>query len=104
MLQERTNRAIAATHRRCARRSDDTEEEEKREKREEKARHLIHVSVCAAVEATAAVESPAQLDTAADLTVIPLRLVEELQLDQLSEFPILGSASSMSRNRGEPRT
>ncbi len=43
---------------------------------------FVYVSVCAAVEGTAAAECPAQLDTAADLTVIPSRLVEELQLDQ----------------------
>ena len=57
---------------------------------------FVYVSVCAAVEGTAAAGCPAQLDTAADLTVIPSRLVEELQLDQLSEFPILGVDGHLS--------
>lgn len=57
---------------------------------------FVYVSVCAAVEGTAAAECPAQLDTAADLTVIPSRLVEDLQLDQLSEFPILGVDGHLS--------
>jgi predicted aspartyl protease len=42
------------------------------------------------VDGTTAVESPAQLDTAADLTIIPSRLVEELGLLQVNEVPILG--------------
>ena len=42
------------------------------------------------MEGTATTECPAQLDTAADLTVIPSRLIQDLGLDQLSELPILG--------------
>jgi hypothetical protein len=41
-------------------------------------------------------ECPAQLDTAADLTVIPSRLVNELQLDQLGELPILGVGAHLA--------
>jgi hypothetical protein len=57
---------------------------------------FVHESVRAALEATADVECPAQIDTAADLTVITLRLVGELQLDQLSELPILGVDGHLS--------
>jgi predicted aspartyl protease len=57
---------------------------------------FAYVLIRAAVDGATAVESPAQIDTAADLTVIPSRLVEELQLDQLSEFPIVGVDGHMS--------
>jgi hypothetical protein len=48
------------------------------------------VSIRAAVEATAATEYPAQIDPAADLTIVPSRLVEELDLLPVGEVPILG--------------
>ncbi len=51
---------------------------------------FVHVSVRAAVDGTTAAESAAQVDTAADLTVIPSRLVDELGLLQVNEVPILG--------------
>ena len=35
-------------------------------------------------------EYPAQLDTAADLSVIPFRIVDEVKLDQLGEFEAIG--------------
>lgn len=57
---------------------------------------FVHVSVRAPVDKVAAVECPAQVNTAADLTVIPARLVDELKLDQLSDFPILGVNGHLS--------
>jgi predicted aspartyl protease len=51
---------------------------------------FVYASVGAPVEGTSFVEFPAQLDTAADLSVIPWRIVEELQLNQLGEFEALG--------------
>ena len=57
---------------------------------------FVYVSVCAAVGGTSTAECPAQRDTAADLTVIPSRLVEESQLEQLSEFPIVGVDGHLS--------
>jgi Retroviral aspartyl protease len=51
---------------------------------------FVYVSIQAPVGERAMAECPAQLDPAADLTVIPSRLVKELQLDQLGELPILG--------------
>lgn len=51
---------------------------------------FVYVSVGGPVEGTSSRECPAQLDTAADLSVIPWQLAEELQLDQLGEFPALG--------------
>jgi predicted aspartyl protease len=46
--------------------------------------------VGAADDRISSVEYPAQLDTAADLSVVPWRIVEELQLDQLGEIEALG--------------
>jgi len=57
---------------------------------------FIHVSVRSIAVNSAVAECPAQLDTAADLTVIPSRLVDELQLDQLSELPILGVGAHLA--------
>lgn len=51
---------------------------------------FVHISVRAPHEASAAVVVPAQIDTAADLSVIPGRLVEELQLLPLDSVPTLG--------------
>ena len=51
---------------------------------------FVYVTIEPPVAGSLAVECPAQLDTAADCTVIPWRLVEELQLDQLAELPTLG--------------
>ena len=51
---------------------------------------FVYASVGGPVEGTPSLECPAQLDIAADLSVIPWRLAEELQLDQLGEFPVLG--------------
>jgi len=41
---------------------------------------FVHVSVCPPREGATGITVPAQIDTAADLSVIPGRLVEELQL------------------------
>ena len=51
---------------------------------------FAYASVGAPVEGASSVEFPAQLDTAADLAVIPWRIVEELRLSQLGEFEALG--------------
>ena len=56
---------------------------------------FVHVSVRAVAVNSAVAECPAQLDTAADLTVIPTRLVDELQLDQLGELSILGFGADL---------
>ena len=51
---------------------------------------FAYASVGAADDRISSVEYPAQLDTAADLSVVPWRIVEELQLDQLGEIEALG--------------
>ncbi len=51
---------------------------------------FAYASVSAPVERGNFLECPAQLDTAADLSVVPTRIVEELQLEQLGEFEALG--------------
>jgi predicted aspartyl protease len=51
---------------------------------------FVHVTVSPPVPGSAGAEGPAQLDTAADMTVIPWRLVQELGLVPLGELPILG--------------
>jgi len=57
---------------------------------------FVHVSIRAVAENSAVSECPAQLDTAADLTVIPSRLADELHLDQLSELSILGVGAHLT--------
>jgi hypothetical protein len=54
----------------------------------------VHVSVRSVAVNSAVAECPAQLDTAADLTVIPSRLVDELQFDQLSDLDYTASQRS----------
>ena len=49
----------------------------------------------APVAGASSVEFPAQLDTAADVSVIPWQVVEELQLEQLGEFEALGLGGHM---------
>jgi hypothetical protein len=51
---------------------------------------FVHVSVRAPREGSAEVVVPAQLDPAADLSVIPGRLVEQLQLVPLDSVATLG--------------
>jgi predicted aspartyl protease len=51
---------------------------------------FAYASVGAAAVISASLEYPAQLDTAADMSVVPWRVVEELQLDPLGEFEALG--------------
>jgi hypothetical protein len=51
---------------------------------------FVHVTVRPPWEGPAGVVVPAQIDTAADLSVIPGRLVEELQLLPLDTVPTLG--------------
>ena len=51
---------------------------------------FVRVSVAATVGRDLGVEVPAQVDTAADFTVIPLLVVESLGLEPLGEVPILG--------------
>jgi hypothetical protein len=51
---------------------------------------FVHVAVRPPYEGPAEVEVPAQIDTAADLSVIPGRLVEELQLVPLDAVSALG--------------
>src|SRR5271165_2347571 len=51
---------------------------------------FVHVSLSPPHEGPAAIEAPAQVDTAADLSVIPARFVEELQLVPLDLVSALG--------------
>jgi hypothetical protein len=51
---------------------------------------FAYASVGAPDNGASSLEYPAQLDTAADLSVVPWRIVEELQLDQIGEFEALG--------------
>ena len=51
---------------------------------------LMHVTVRPPERGTAVSDLPALLDTAADITVIPARVAEELQLIPLDEVPIGG--------------
>jgi predicted aspartyl protease len=51
---------------------------------------FVHVSLRPPYEGPVAVEVPAQIDTAADLSVIPARFVEELQLVPLDSVSTLG--------------
>jgi predicted aspartyl protease len=51
---------------------------------------FAYASVGAAVDGAPSAEGPAQLDTATDLSVFPRRIVEELRLDPLGEFEVLG--------------
>jgi hypothetical protein len=51
---------------------------------------FVHVSVRPPVEGSAGVVVPAQLATAADLSVMPGRLIEELQLQPLDAVSALG--------------
>jgi hypothetical protein len=51
---------------------------------------FVHVSLRPPYEGPAGVEVPAQIDTAADVSVIPARLVAELQLVPLDSVLALG--------------
>ena len=51
---------------------------------------FAHVSVGRPVDETVVADLPAQLDTAADMTVIPWQIVESLQLVQLDELSTMG--------------
>ncbi len=51
---------------------------------------FVHVSVCSPLGGANGITVPAQIDTAADLSVIPGRLVEELQLVPLDSVAALG--------------
>jgi hypothetical protein len=51
---------------------------------------FVHVSVHPPLEGSTGVEVPAQIDTAADVSVIPGRLVAELQLLPLDSVSALG--------------
>jgi predicted aspartyl protease len=51
---------------------------------------FAYASLGAPVEGARSLEYPVQLDTAADMTVVPWRVVEGLQLDPLGEFEALG--------------
>jgi len=51
---------------------------------------FAYASVGAPVEGGLFLECPAQLDTAADLSVLPSRIVLDLKLEQLGEFDALG--------------
>jgi hypothetical protein len=51
---------------------------------------FVHVTLRPPFEALVGAEAPAQIDTAADLSVIPARFVEELQLVPLDSVSALG--------------
>ena len=51
---------------------------------------FVYASVGGPAEGTLSQECPAQLDIAADLSVIPWQLAEDLQLDRLAWIPTEG--------------
>jgi len=51
---------------------------------------FVHVTLHCPAGATALSDVPAQLDTAADVTVVPAGLVEQLRLVQFDAIPVLG--------------
>jgi hypothetical protein len=51
---------------------------------------FVHVSVNSSDAGRIVTDIPAQIDTAADRTVIPERLVEQLRLVPLDELPVAG--------------
>lgn len=51
---------------------------------------VVHVTIRSPHQETAVSETPALLDTAADITVLPARVAEELHLIPLDEVPIGG--------------
>ncbi len=58
---------------------------------------FAYASVGAAAERSPSLELPAQLDTAADMSVLPWRLVEDLDLDRLGEFEAVGHLMTMPK-------
>jgi predicted aspartyl protease len=57
---------------------------------------FVHVSVRPFYEGTTGNTVPAQIDTAADLSVIPGRLVDELRLIPLDSIAVLGFGGHMA--------
>ena len=57
---------------------------------------FVHVRVAVPGIGNAGEETAAQLDSAADRTVIPWAVVESLQLPQLDELPVLGFGGHLS--------
>lgn len=58
---------------------------------------FVHVSISHPVDQSLVVtDLPAQIDTAADYTVIPWRVVEQLQLVQLDQVPVGGFGGHIS--------
>lgn len=51
---------------------------------------FAYALVGAPVDGGPSLECPVQLDSAADLSVVPRRIVERLQLEQLGEFDAIG--------------
>lgn len=51
---------------------------------------FVHVTIGRPVDEEALPDIAAQLDTAADMTVVPWHIVEAPRLDQLDEVPTLG--------------
>ena len=57
---------------------------------------FVHVTLMRPVGDEAITDLPAQLDTAADRTVVPLDLMEELGVVPLDEIPVLGFGGFIS--------
>ncbi len=57
---------------------------------------FLHISLRRPDGSGTAIDLPAQLDTAADRTVIPARVVEQLQLVRLREIPVAGFGGSVA--------
>ena len=51
---------------------------------------FVHVTIGSPITENVLPDFPAQIDTAADTTVIPQQLVDALDLDPLEEKPIMG--------------
>jgi hypothetical protein len=57
---------------------------------------FVHVTIRRHGHEASVQDFPAQLDTAADMTVIPWRIVDELELLQLDEIETLGFGGHVS--------
>jgi predicted aspartyl protease len=57
---------------------------------------FVHVTLRHPVRSEAVSDLPAQLDTAADFTVVPLSLIEELGLVPFDAVPVLGFGGTLT--------
>jgi predicted aspartyl protease len=58
---------------------------------------FVHVGIRSITTGTGVADCPAQIDTAADTTVLPQQIVEALELEPLDQVPILGFDGHLSQ-------